>query len=314
MSSVWRSLEKDFRDIPDTFGELRADWRDQPRIPNHWHLAGGASRGVYDRFKALAILAAKQLVQSPTAQNNLPQEILLEPDLFKRWLMAVRQLTGHFEPGPYGTLYDKGGVFAGHLLAGSIPKVIEASALSCLQLAVDDGLADQPVLSSVRIFIDDIESFAKVSEVDPKEVLPRLSQGRLEVEEDTIQTGLEAILDVPLHKKDWGGEENDLYTANLLVSGQRIPTAFMLKGRGLTATTLQLAHCGKNGDQILRLFQSPAELFVVQFVGIISENIVKDVESKARDLISQGRAARCCLIDGQDTARLLYAYGRLQGS
>lgn len=42
--SVWRSFEKDFRSIADTFGNLRADWSHQAQIPNHWRIAGGSSR------------------------------------------------------------------------------------------------------------------------------------------------------------------------------------------------------------------------------------------------------------------------------
>ena len=116
---------------------------------------------------------------------------------------------------------------------------------------------------------------------------------------------------MPLHKKDWGGEENDLYSTNVTVGGRRVATAFVLKGRGEAVTTLQLAHCGHNGDQIVRLFQSPAELFVLQFVGMISENIVKDMEGKTRVLVSNGHPARFCTIDGQDTARLLRSVRKL---
>ena len=107
---------------------------------------------------------------------------------------------------------------------------------------------------------------------------------------------------------DWGGEENDLFTSNLRINGRRVPTACALKGRGLTAACLQISHCGKNGDQLIRLVQSPAELFVVQHVGTISENVVKDMEGKVRALRSQGKAASFCVIDGQDTARLIRAF------
>src|SRR4030095_11259908 len=40
VASAWRSFDKAFRDIPDSFGDLRADWSHQPQIPNHWRLAG----------------------------------------------------------------------------------------------------------------------------------------------------------------------------------------------------------------------------------------------------------------------------------
>ncbi len=307
----WRSLEKDFRDIPDSFVELRADWSDQPNIRNHWRLAGGTSREVRARFTAVATLAGKQLLSPSAMRSRLPPEVIAEADPVARWLTAVREVTGHFETGFYGFLHDEKGQPCGTLLTGSIHRVIEASALLCLQLAAEDSFEDEGQAGTCRLFVDDIDSFAPVRQVDSKDVLSLLSQGRLNVAEDEVQRCLESALGVPLHKKDWGGEENDLYTTNIVVDGHRVPVAFALKGRGQTAITLQLAHCGKNGDQIVRLFQSPAELFILQFVGMVSENIVKDMEGKARDLVSQKRPARFCVIDGQDTARLMRGFGRL---
>ena len=169
---------------------------------------------------------------------------------------------------------------------------------------------DPPI--PARLYVDDIDSFAKVRHVDPAAVSHLLQPGGyLAVCEETVQTGLEKILSEPRHKKDWGGENNDLYTCNLVVDGARKATAFLLKGSGLQASTLELKHCGKNGDQVLRLFDSPAELFVVQFVGSVSEAVIRDVEGKVAQLRAKGMQAQYCVIDGQDTARLLHAYGLL---
>ena len=165
-----------------------------------------------------------------------------------------------------------------------------------------------------RLFVEDIDSFQKVRDVNPASVADRLSsEGRLEVSEDDVQLALERILDVSFHKKDWGGEENDLYTANVVVNGARVSTAFMLKGNGLRAKSLRIRDCGKNGDQLVRLVQSPASLYVVQFIGQVEEAVIKDIEGKVRDLRSQGKEVRFCVIDGQDTARVLAAYGELDG-
>lgn len=73
---------------------------------------------------------------------------------------------------------------------------------------------------------------------------------------------------------------------------------------------MTIADCGKNGDQIVRLFESPAELFVVQFVGAISEAVIKDVETKVEHGRFQGKRAWFLILDGQDTARLLGATGK----
>src|SRR5882762_8721795 len=64
-----------------------------------------------------------------------------------------------------------------------------------------------------------------------------------------------------------------------------------------------------NGDQIQRLFESPAELFVIQFNGNIDERVVAEARQKVLFLRSQGHATACCaIVDGLDTARLLAAY------
>ncbi len=162
-----------------------------------------------------------------------------------------------------------------------------------------------------RLFAEDIDSFRKVRDINPAAVMDVLREGYLDRSEDSIQTALERILNVPFHKKDWGGELNDLYTANLLVNGARHETAFLLKGNGLRNRTMEISHCGVNGDQILRLCNSPAKLYVIQFVGRISEAVVLDIDGKVRHARSQGREAWYCIMDGQDTARILRAYSEL---
>lgn len=162
-----------------------------------------------------------------------------------------------------------------------------------------------------RLYVEDIDSFRKVRDVNPATVMDVLTNGYLNRSEDSVQTALERILRVPFHKKDWGGELNDLYTANLLINGARHETAFLLKGNGLRSPTMEIKHCGANGDQILRLCNSPAKVFVIQFVGRISEAIVSDIDGKVRHSRAQGRDSWYCIMDGQDTARVLRAYGEL---
>ena len=163
----------------------------------------------------------------------------------------------------------------------------------------------------VRLYVEDIDSFHKVRDVNPALVMDALTDGYLDRSEDSVQTALERILSVPFHKKDWGGEQNDLYTANLLINGARHETAFLLKGSGLANRTMEIKHCGVNGDQILRLVNSPAKLFVIQFVGRISEAVISDIDGKVRHSRTQGRNVWYCIMDGQDTARVLRAYGEL---
>jgi hypothetical protein len=163
--------------------------------------------------------------------------------------------------------------------------------------------------SEDRLFVEHIDSFARVRDVNPKMVIDLLDRnGRINLLEDVVQRALEQILDVPYHRQDHPTELSDLYTTNTVVNGRRTPTAFMLKGRGCTSRELQIRDCGKNGDQLLRLFDSPAELLVVQYVGMIADNVIRDLEQKV-DARRKHRPTWFAIIDGQDTARLLRAYG-----
>jgi hypothetical protein len=172
-----------------------------------------------------------------------------------------------------------------------------------------DRYTDLPV--QTRLYVEDIDSFHKVRDVNPSVVADILQAGRLELSEDSIQMALEQILDVSFHKKDWGGEMNDLYTANVIVNGARVATAFLLKGNGLRNKVMEIGDCGKNGDQLVRLFDSPAQLFIVQFVGDISETLIKDVDGKVEKVRLQGKPVCYCIVNGQDTARVLHAHGKL---
>jgi hypothetical protein len=171
----------------------------------------------------------------------------------------------------------------------------------------------QPKIKQKRleIMIEDIDSFSKVKCNRPEDVSSLIMKGFLEIPEEDIKHALEDILCEPLRKKDWAGEYNDLYGSNLVVNGNRIKTAFMLKGPGTTEKVLHISECGKRGDQIVRLFESPATIFIVQAAGNISEQVIKDVQSKTRDLRGQGKIAYYCLINGQDMARILKAYGKI---
>lgn len=157
-----------------------------------------------------------------------------------------------------------------------------------------------------RLYIEDIESFQKVRDINPKMVLGNLDNGFLDKSEEKIQTALERILGVAFHKKDWGGELNDLYTTNIVFNGARRSAAFLLKGNGIGKKEMTIADCGKNGDQLVRLFSISAELYVIQYVGNISELLIEDANGKALQ-----RKALYLVMDGQDTARILLAYNEV---
>lgn len=162
-----------------------------------------------------------------------------------------------------------------------------------------------------RIHIEEIDNFSEVRDVSPAAVAHIHDRGYINCEEEYIKVSLEEILHEPLHKKDWAGELNDLYTSNVSIKGRRYSAAFMLKGPGIKTKLLTIKDCGLKGTQLVKLFDSPAEIHIVQFVGNVDEYVIKDVAHKVVAKRSRGGIASYCIINGQDTARLLHAYGKL---
>lgn len=153
-----------------------------------------------------------------------------------------------------------------------------------------------------RIYAEDIESFLKVKNLSRERVISLLP---VNVSEDYIKKALCKILSVSSPPKDWGGERSDLFT-DVKYRGRLIPAAFMLKGSG-THGKLTIKKCGKNGDQILRLVEEPARLFVIQHVDSIDSNVIKLLEIALGSIVKKQKLYYC-VMDGVETARLLVAY------
>ncbi len=106
---------------------------------------------------------------------------------------------------------------------------------------------------------------------------------------------------------DWGGEESDLFSDRLLVGGERKTGAFLLKGPAkfhpMTPRDL-----GKNADQIYRLFNIPAQVYVIQHCHNIGAAVRKTVEAYALHR-SFTEPCRYVIMDGLATAQLLRAHG-----
>jgi len=159
-------------------------------------------------------------------------------------------------------------------------------------------------LNVERLYVDDIDSFSKVKNIGREQALSLIP---VNVSEDHIKKALCKILSVSSPPEDWGGERSDLYT-DVKYRGRLIPTAFMLKGSG-TSGKLTVRKCGKNGDQILRLVEEPARLFVIQHIDSIDSNVIKLLEIAVGSVGKMTSKLRYCVIDGIETARLLLAYG-----
>jgi len=149
------------------------------------------------------------------------------------------------------------------------------------------------------ITIDRIDSFSKVNSQKPVRIKP--------LSEQRIKNGFKKIIGEKGFFKDWGGEKSDLFTTYLRLKGRRVAAAFAFKGGG-TKGKLVPAKMGKNGDQILRLFEEPAHLFLVVYGGQIDSSIISQMQASATVKAIGGQKIYYGVIDGGDLSRLIAAY------
>jgi hypothetical protein len=158
-------------------------------------------------------------------------------------------------------------------------------------------------ISVSQITVDDIDSFSKVSNVNGS-----ISKA-IPMAESRFKNGIMRILKETGKFKDWGGEKNDLCSTRLRFQGKRRATAFAFKGKGLVKKKLTPNFMGKNGDQIQRLFQSPAEIFLLQYWSQIDDSVLEQMQMAAKvRSYSDGKKIYYGVIDGQDSTRIIQAY------
>jgi hypothetical protein len=159
----------------------------------------------------------------------------------------------------------------------------------------------KPVVRSVTV--DDIDEFAKVRSI--KNVPPTLSPERLP--EARFKRGIIALLGDAVIPKDWGGEANDIFTTRIKIKSRRYRAAFALKGPAKKGPLVP-GMMGKHGDQIQRLFTSPAQVFIVQYEGEIKESVVDLMSRLALAKATTEREVWFGIIDKIDSYRLRIAY------
>lgn len=159
-----------------------------------------------------------------------------------------------------------------------------------LQIRPEDFDSLKPVDFTQRMATSDLDLLKDVPEVEVKKVFAE-------------------ILGEPDVSKDWGGEECDLFSSNVLIDGRRTNVAIAFKGPS-KFKPLECSDCGKNGDQIVRLFGSGAEVFVFQHCHKVQPAVRKTMAAFARGHLSGHR--RFCVIDGYDTIKILRHFGRLK--
>ena len=149
---------------------------------------------------------------------------------------------------------------------------------------------------------EDIDQFSKMREVKPETDEWMFTMRKLP--EEFVKKAIAGLLSEPT-KKDWGGESDDHFSANVMVDGQRKTAAFLLKGPS-DFREMTLDMCGKRADQIHRMVDSGADISIVQHAHLIGPVVMRTLRSQT---IQPGNSHRkYCLIDGQATYRILKAH------
>lgn len=167
------------------------------------------------------------------------------------------------------------------------------------------GSLPYPISTSIRVYAQQIDAFSRVKDS------PQPSSADLKaiasMPEAAVKQAFADIIGEPYVSKDWGGERSDLQTARLTIDGEPTSAAFIFKGPSVPGS-LHPANMGKRGDQLIRAFDEPADLIVVQHCHKIENTVVRNAEGLAYD---PRRPRRYCIIDGTETAQILSAYGKL---
>jgi hypothetical protein len=154
-----------------------------------------------------------------------------------------------------------------------------------------------------------IDAFKAMVDVRPP------SQGTLKrimlsVSEAQTKAAIAAIIGESFVPRDWGGERSDLFTSQITIEKEPITAAFLLKGPAVPGP-MHPRHLGRNGDQIVRLFDEPADLLILQHCNKIETTVRKIMRAFSVD---PDRPRRFCVIDGAQTYQILKAYGFLDSS
>jgi hypothetical protein len=94
-------------------------------------------------------------------------------------------------------------------------------------------------------------------------------------------------------------------------SSRPLNAAFILKGKAYANRLLRIADLGKNGDQLVRLFSLPAEVYIIQSNGPIDGTVNSHIEAQVAKKLITNQPIYYLVLDGIQTTRLLRAYGKI---
>lgn len=158
-------------------------------------------------------------------------------------------------------------------------------------------------LNGLEVHIEQIDSFSLAHE-KPRATTRRALDLLKSIPEQDVKDAFAEIIGEAMVPKDWGGEKSDMFSSGVVLDGNRVSTAFAFKGPA-KFRPMTLAELGKNGDQIYRLYEEPADLLVLQHCHEITPPVRRVMRAFAQQM---GNPRSYCIIDGYDTLRLLTAY------
>lgn len=187
---------------------------------------------------------------------------------------------------------------------------IDETTISAVPYVVGDLVASSnaipsPFMTMLELRPEDIEQFAGMDKTwfPPEAEFKNMTM----VPELMVKELICRLLGEHSVPSDWGGEESDVLSANLIVDGRRHVGAFLLKGPA-RFHPMKPTDLGKNGDQLYRLFNIPAQIYVIQHCHTIGAAVRKQAEAFA---LARSFVAPCRVVfmDGLTTARLLRTHG-----
>lgn len=173
------------------------------------------------------------------------------------------------------------------------------------EVVEESAKSRSPLANMIRVYPQSIDAFAQIAQRPRPTPADLAAIGNMP--EADVKQAFADIVGEPFVSKDWGGEKSDLVTSHLTIGGEPTSAAFIFKGPSVPGP-LHPANMGKRGDQLIRAFDEPVDLIVVQHCNKIETSVVKNAEGLAYDA---RRPRRYCIIDGGDTARILKTYGKL---
>ncbi|HRK63503.1 MAG TPA: hypothetical protein PLN53_03865 [Terricaulis sp.] len=185
---------------------------------------------------------------------------------------------------------------------------VEISPYIIGELVRETGVIAIGYASEVRVHPVQIDAFRSAMEDATAPTKADLDAVR-SMSEAEVKAALAEIIGEVFVPKDWGGEKSDLQTNRLTIGGQPVSAAFLLKGPAVRGE-MHPANLGKRGDQLIRAFDEPVQLIVVQHCDKIANTVVRQAEALAYD---PRNPRRYCIIDGAETAIILKAHGKLKG-